>query len=329
MKKLKYPRKRKTERTGRGVGGKEPLVLNRNHKDTLFRFVFKDKSKLLKLYNALNDTDYRNEEELVVTTLEDVIYMGYKNDVSCLLDYTFFLGEHQSTWNPNMCLRGLIYFARLYRNYAEERGYDLYGRKRIQLPCPQYYVFYNGEEERPERTVLYLSDSFPEGTMERLAGTNYSAGRAAVDCCAGVLNINYGKNRRLMEQCRPLMEYARFIQYVREEIGKDFSPEDAVGLAVDRCLKEGVLEDILRVHRKEVVKLFLSDYDQELHERCTREYWMEEVEEARKKAAAEGADKTRKLLKMLQEEGRQEELNRALTDEAFFEKLLRETEEKQ
>ena len=56
----------------------EPL-LNRNHKDTLFLFIFKNPKDLLSLYNALNDTDYTDVSDLTVTTLEDIVYMSYKN----------------------------------------------------------------------------------------------------------------------------------------------------------------------------------------------------------------------------------------------------------
>ena len=275
MKKHKRPGKRKQNRK---------TVPNpaRGHKDTLFRFIFKDKRKLLELYNALNDTDYQNEEDLVVTTLEDVIYVGYKNDVSFLLDDSFFLGEHQSTWNPNICLRGLLYFARLYNEYVNRNGYDLYGRRRIPLPRPQYYVFYNGEEKYPERTVLRMSDAFQKKCDRS----------PALECTAVVLNINYGQNRELMERCRPLMEYTRFVHCVREHIASGFTPEAAVGQATDQCMKEGILTDILRQHRKEVVKLFLTEYDPKLHEYWEKKWREEEVAEARVKARAQAIAET-------------------------------------
>ena len=62
----------------------EPL-LNRNHKDALFRFIFNNPKDLLSLYNALNDTDYTDVSDLTITTLEDIVYMSYKNDISFIL----------------------------------------------------------------------------------------------------------------------------------------------------------------------------------------------------------------------------------------------------
>ena len=75
---------------------------NRNYKDRLFRFVFNNKKDLLDLYNAINGTDYDNPEELEVNTLENVLYLSMKNDLSFLIDAELNLYEHQSTYNPNM-----------------------------------------------------------------------------------------------------------------------------------------------------------------------------------------------------------------------------------
>ena len=98
----------------------EGTYVQRTHKDKLFRFIFRDKKKLLQLYNAINQTSYEDVSQLTITTLQNVIYLSYKNDISFLLDWALWL----------------------------------------LLPFPQFLVFYNGVEERPEREVLYLSDSY-------------------------------------------------------------------------------------------------------------------------------------------------------------------------
>ena len=53
--------------------------------------------------------------------------MKMKNDISILLDDYLSLYEHQSTFNPNMPLRGLLYFADLYRQLFGSR--HLYSTK--------------------------------------------------------------------------------------------------------------------------------------------------------------------------------------------------------
>lgn len=60
-------------------------MINNKHKDRLFRKILgdeKNKANLLELYNALNDTEYSNLDDLEITTIDDVIYMGMKNDIS-------------------------------------------------------------------------------------------------------------------------------------------------------------------------------------------------------------------------------------------------------
>ncbi len=92
---------------------------NKKYKDRLFQRVFEDKKDLLELYNAMNRTSYQNPDDLEITTLEDVIYLSMKNDLSIIIASSLNLYEHQSTFNPNMPIRGLLYFARLYEAYIE------------------------------------------------------------------------------------------------------------------------------------------------------------------------------------------------------------------
>ena len=136
------------------------MTSNRNYKDTLFRLIFSNPTDLLELYNAINNTDYTNETLLHITTLEDAIYIGVKNDVSFIISQTMNLYEHQSTKNPNMPIRGLLYFSKLYQQYIDENNLNVYGTKRITLPTPKYIVFCNYENMSSERQLLHLSDNF-------------------------------------------------------------------------------------------------------------------------------------------------------------------------
>ena len=96
---------------------------NREYKDRLFRFVFgaeENKAYLLSLCNAVSGTDYTDVDDIEITTLSDAIYIKMKNDISFLIDSQMNLFEHQSTFNPNMPLRGMEYFAELYGIYITE-----------------------------------------------------------------------------------------------------------------------------------------------------------------------------------------------------------------
>ncbi|MDE6220214.1 MAG: hypothetical protein K2G51_07310 [Lachnospiraceae bacterium] len=136
------------------------LNIRKKYKDALFRRCFADKKDLLELYNALNGTTYDNTDELQITTLDDCIYLSYKNDLSFILSATLNLYEHQSTYNPNMPVRGLIYFARIYEGYIRENKLSIYGKTLVKLPEPRYAIFYNGREQEPDRQELRLSNAF-------------------------------------------------------------------------------------------------------------------------------------------------------------------------
>lgn len=44
----------------------ETVYIETKYKDTLFRMLFKEKTRLLELYNAINNTAYDEPEELEV-----------------------------------------------------------------------------------------------------------------------------------------------------------------------------------------------------------------------------------------------------------------------
>ncbi|MDD2978644.1 MAG: hypothetical protein PHN80_01595 [Hespellia sp.] len=226
--------------------------VNHKHKDQLFIKLFSDKKALLELYNAVNHSSYTNPDELMITTLEDAVYMGMKNDCSFLIGNYLNLYEHQSTFNPNMPLRGLIYFASVLQGFLAVSQADLYGKKLIKIPTPKYIVFYNGGDDIKDSVELKLSDAFenPDGCME---------------FTAVMLNINLGHNKRLMNQCKLLEEYATFIEQIRIFQRKGYALEEAIDAASAYCIDHNVLKEFLLKNRNEVRQLILTEYDKKKH----------------------------------------------------------------
>lgn len=247
----------------------QEIQVNRQYKDRLFKFVFKEKEDLLQLYNALNGTDYNNPDDVEVNTLEDVVYMGMKNDISFLLTDVLNLYEHQSTFSPNLPLRGLFYFARLYQKIIGNEK-KIYSGKLIELPYPQFVVFYNGTMKEPERQVLELQDAFPKWANKE---------NATLNCKAVVLNINLGYNKEVMEKCKKLKEYAQYIARVRKYLEIKYDIEAAIDKATDECIAEGILEQILRDNRGEVRSMILTQYDEQAHIEYEKELSFEEGKE--------------------------------------------------
>ena len=120
--------------------------VNRKYKDTLFRALFSERKHLLSLYNAVNGTDYTNEDDLEVNTLDNVIYMKMKNDISFLFGFSLNLYEHQSSVNPNMPLRDLFYVADLLQKIVKDK--NLYSSCLVGIPTPKFVMFYNGTDVR-------------------------------------------------------------------------------------------------------------------------------------------------------------------------------------
>ena len=276
---------------------------NRQYKDRLWRMIFNNKEDLLQLYNAINHTDYQNPDDLEVNTLEDVLYLSMKNDVSFLVGGTMNLYEHQSTFNPNMPLRGVFYFSRVYEGYVADNNLMIYHEKRVRLPKPKYIVFYNGTKNQPDSMELKLSDCFENTDNEA----------PCLECTATMLNINYGHNQELMKHCRRLEEYSIFVQCVREYIQSEPSVEDALEKAIDTCIHQDVLADFLKKHRAEVTNMILTTYDKDLYEKALKE-----------DAREEGLESGILLTKYLFNDNRSKDLERASKDIEYQKKLLKE-----
>ena len=242
----------------------EPF-LNRNHKDALFRFIFKNPKDLLSLYNALNSTDYTDVSDLTVTTLEDIVYMSYKNDISFILGSEMSLFEHQSTFNPNMPLRGLFYFSSLYKKYVAENNIDIYSSKRAQIPIPRYIIFYNGRQEMPEKCTLRLSDAFSKVCDTTEDKTSQFIFQPAMEITAHMININIGNNAELMKKCRLLHDYAAFIGLIRDYVSQENDINTAVTLAINQAISHNILKEVLSVHTAEVRDMILTEYNEEQH----------------------------------------------------------------
>ena len=229
----------------------ESVTINRTYKDRLFKIIFEDKKELLSLYNALTGKNYQNPDELEINTIDDVIYMHLKNDMSFILDDWQNLFEQQSTFNPNQPLRGFFYFADLYK--VKYFGKKIYSTRLLKIPTPQYIVFYNGTANMPDRKELRLSDAFQQPTEQ-----------PDIEVVAHMLNINYGHNKELMERCRKLKEYAQFIDIIRHYLkeNKQWTNEQAISKAIDDCIQNNILRDILQKERLRVMASILSEFDE-------------------------------------------------------------------
>ena len=248
---------------------------NRRYKDSVFVDLFGEdknaKEKFLSLYNALHGTTFDAATKLEPLRLEQVMYMAFCNDVACLVDdKIIILAEHQSTINANMPLRFLQYVVRLYERIQNPR--DRYLRRLKKIPTPEFYVFYNGEEEYPERVILKLSDAFI-----------VQPAKPSLELVVSVININYNKSSKLLSACKPLKEYTLFVETVRKHTKLD--SENGFKNAIKECIQNDILREYLQRKSREVVNMLIAEYDYDVDIAVQRE---EEREIALKEGEAQG-----------------------------------------
>ena len=270
----KSQKKQRRNKQGRSEEEKMYPVPNRNYKSSIFTMLFSDKKELLGLYNAVSGKDYKDPGLLEVNTLENAIYMAIKNDLSFVIDSQLSLYEHQSTYSPNLPLRMLLYLADLYADMTKNE--NLYGKKKVKIPPPQFIIFYNGVERQPDRRILRLSDLYEVEEEEH-----------KLELEAVMLNVNAGHNRELLQSCKTLADYAEYTACIRK-YAEEMDTEDAVECAIAECIQEGILEEFLRKNRAEAKRMSIYEYDQARHIRQEREdAWEEGWSEGRNEGRQE------------------------------------------
>lgn len=299
-------RKRQTQQTNRRTdrtGGRKRV--QPNVKDRLFRYLFeKDREALLELYNALNGSTYEDASQLEIVTIDNAVYVVMKNDLAYILSGTLSMYEHQSTYSPNLPVRFLIYLAQEYQTVIEKAERSLYGTGQISLPTPQCVVFYNGMKDLPEEQTLKLSDAFENKEV-----------RADVELTVRMLNINFGHNERLMEQCKVLKEYSELVAITREYMLAEKDMQTALNRAMDACIEKGILKDFLSRKRAEVLGMLLEEFDAEKYERTIRS-------EGREEGREEGEVKVNRLGILLTEAGRSNDFLKSLSDRELQKRLF-------
>ena len=240
------------------------LPVNRIYKDRLYKMIFNDKSDLLKLYNAINGTHYDDPAMLTITTLDNAIYMTMENDLSFIIDMRLALYEQQSTVNPNLPLRFLMYITDIYSAYTKDM--NIYGSKKVQIPLPSFVIFYNGVKSQPDRTEFLLSELFHPTTDQ-----------PALELKAVMLNINKGHNQELMNACHTLRDYSEYVARIRT-YSAEMPLTDAVEKAITECIHENILRDFLLKNRAEAKAMSIYEYDEEKTLRMFREEGYEDGE---------------------------------------------------
>lgn len=252
------------------------------YKDRLFKFIFgnpDNKKWTLELYNAINGTDYSDVDAIQFNTLGSFLYMKMVNDASFIIYFEMNIWEHQSTFNPNMPMRFLRYGTRLYEKFISTTDYYEYGSTLQRIPRPVCICFYNGTKEQPEKQILKLSDAYE--------------GQGDIEVNVTMLNINYGNNRKIMEACKPLEEYAWLVDKVRNNQRLTPDLESAVDTAVNNMPNDYIIKPFIIANRAEVKLMLFTEYDEEMIKKYERiDAWKEGHEEGHEEGREEAEYKS-------------------------------------
>lgn len=251
----------------------EEITVQSKVYDSLFIAVFgkdseRSKRWRLELYNALNNTNYKDPNALKLNTLENVLFIKMHNDVSFLIDSQLTLYEHQRTTNQNMPLRGFFYFAQLYHKYLIDAEEQLTTSKMIKILNPNYIVFYNGDTNRDEDYEMRLSDAF---MIEDKSGK--------FEWTARVLNINKDYNLSLQNKCKALYDYIQFTSRINENKEKGMTNEKAIDEAIDWASEQNLLEGFIKEQKAEVKMTLLTEFNEEASIRGWRKEGMQQKAE--------------------------------------------------
>ena len=235
------------------------MKTNNKYKNSVFTLLFSDPALLRELYCALEGVCLPPDVPVTINTLENVLFMGQYNDISFEIGGKLVvLIEHQSTVNENMALRLLMYIGRVYEKIV--KGRDIYSKKRLPIPKPEFFVLYNGTDPFPDQEIYQLSDSFEKLKNSGLEEKDSSA----LELVVKVININEGRNQVIADRCKKLSEYSVFVAKVRAFFNKLGNKEEAIREAVKYCEKHGILREFLKLYAAEVLGMLDAEFDMDV-----------------------------------------------------------------
>jgi len=229
---------------------------NKKFKDTVFTTLFGSPDILRELYCALEGVTLPPDVPISIATLENVLVMDKYNDIAFRVgEKLIVLIEHQSTINPNMALRLLMYISETYKRSI--KGKDLFLSKPIPIPWPEFYVLYNGIEPYPDNSIVKLSDLFKKPEDLGLPVKT----RPLLELEVKVININEGRNEEIVSKCRDLSDYTMFIAKARSIWLETGDLREGIIEAVKFCQKHGILKKFLESYASEVINMLYDEWN--------------------------------------------------------------------
>ncbi len=149
--------------------------------------------------------------------------------------------EHQSTLNENMPLRFLLYYAELLKLHITQKELNMFARRAISIPRPEFFVVYNGEEPLKD-TELFLK-------------ANLGGNVEFITMKVKIMDITYDHLPQKIKERNDIVDgYSYFMDRIRfyHKMEK-LILEEAIQKAIEDTLLKGYLVEYLQ--RKEFVTM--------------------------------------------------------------------------
>lgn len=155
-------------------------------------------------------------------------------------------------------MRDLLYVARTYEKIVPVR--ERYKKEIYKIPRPEFFVFYNGQFDEKVEFTQKLSDAYLDSEDDD---------NVSLELVVKVININTKAGSELLEKCKVLNEYSRFVEKVREY--KNTGADDYMKNAITYCIQNHILEEYLLRKGSEVVNFLCAEYDYEMDMQVQKE----------------------------------------------------------
>lgn len=159
---------------------------------------------------------------------------------------------------------------------------------------------------------MKLSDAYLEKTESPM-----------LELTVKIININLPVSHPILGQCRPLYEYSRFIQKIKDHLGNGANRGEAIILAMADCEREGIMTDFLKEHGTEAVNMLFTEFNMEdaLDVRY-EEGQKDGIQKGQQQGLIKGQQLMLALIKAMMADGRGDELGQLNSDPSFLKEMM-------
>lgn len=202
-----------------------------------------------------------------------------------------------------MPFRCLSYVAELLNKLVTDKN-KLYRKALIKFPSPRFVVLYDGDNDEKLEREMRLSDAFDDD-------------KTSLELVVTAYNINHGLNHTLLKKCNYLNDYCILVSKVKEGIATGLTRRDSISDAVKFCLHNGIMKGYLEFHSEEVFNMLALEWN--LNDALQARFddgFNDGLEKGEKKGKKQGENRLTKLISMLMEANKQDDIQAALYDES-------------